>query len=142
MLEYYFAKGFTIFDCDTNNFAKLPNEVKEFIHAEGTENSDEVIICSTTIPSTSNTLKNLSVNKSFHSSYIQRKYNYKKETIINTFSEYVEPLLKYINNPALFQECKLNLDAAEYKRNIGANLYMPSEKEKTVTIVTSTGQHQ
>ena len=53
MLEYNFSKGFTIFDCNTNNLAKLSNEVKNRIHAEDKENSDKVMICSTTIPSTS-----------------------------------------------------------------------------------------
>ena len=72
MLEYYFSKGFTLFDCDSNNLEKLPNEVKDRIHAEDTENSDRVIIFSTTIPSKSNTLKNMAVDESFHSSYIQR----------------------------------------------------------------------
>ena len=71
MLEYYFSKVFTLFDCDTNNLAKLPNEVKYIIHAEDSENSDKVMTCYTTIPSTSNTLKNFVVDKSFHSSYIQ-----------------------------------------------------------------------
>ena len=78
MLEYYFSNGFTLFDCDTNNLEKLPNEVKDIIHAKYTENSDKVRIYYTTITSASNTLENLSVDKSFHSYYIQREYNDKK----------------------------------------------------------------
>ena len=65
ILEYYLSKVFTLFDCNTNNLAKLPNEVKDRIHLEDTENSDKVMICNTTITSTSNTLKNLAVNKFF-----------------------------------------------------------------------------
>ena len=72
MFEYYFSKGFTYFDCSIINLEKLPTEVKVIIHAEDTDNSDKVMICSTTIPSTSNTLKNLLVNASSHSSYIQK----------------------------------------------------------------------
>ena len=49
--------------------------------------------------------------------------------IINIFSEYVEPLLKYVNHPALLQDWKLNLDAAAYEKNIDANLAKPSEKK-------------
>ena len=49
---------------------------------------------------------------------------------INTFSEYVEPLLKYINHTEFLQEWKLNPDAAECERNIDANLYKPCEKKK------------
>ena len=48
--------------------------------------------------------------------------------IINIFSAYVEPLLKYINYPALLQKRKLNPDALECKNNIDANLYKPSEE--------------
>ena len=72
MLEYNFSKVFTLFDCDTNNLAKPPNELKDRINAEDTDNFEKVMICFTTIPSTSNTLKNLAVNKISHSSYIQR----------------------------------------------------------------------
>ena len=28
MLEYYFSKGFNILECNVNNLAKIPNEVK------------------------------------------------------------------------------------------------------------------
>ena len=122
--------------------AKLPNEVKDGICAEDRENSDKVVICSTTTPSTSNILNNLAENKHFHSSYIKKDYNDKKETMINIFSEYVEPLLNNINHPALLQEWKLNIDAAEYKINIYANLYKPSENKLIVIIVTDAGQHQ
>ena len=104
MLEYYFSKGFKLFERNTNNLAKLPNGVKHRIHAEETDNSDKVMTCTTTIPSTSNTLKNLAVNEGFHSSYIQTELNDKKEMILNIFSAYVEPLLKDINHPALLQE--------------------------------------
>ena len=33
MLEYYLSKGSTIFECNTNNLANLPNEIKYRIHA-------------------------------------------------------------------------------------------------------------
>ena len=49
MLEYYFSKGFTLFDCDIINLEKLPNEVKVRIHAEDIDNSDKIMICSTSI---------------------------------------------------------------------------------------------
>ena len=72
MFEYYFNKGFIIFNCDENNLKRLPSEVKDRVGAEVTVNSDKVMICSTTIPSTSNTLKNLLVSASSHSSYTNR----------------------------------------------------------------------
>ena len=38
--------------------------------------------------------------------------------------------MKEIYHPALIQEWRLNLDAADYERNIDANLYKTSEKNK------------
>ena len=49
--------------------------------------------------------------------------------IINIFSAYVAPLLKDTNHPALLQECKVNLDAVAYERNIDANMSKHSDKK-------------
>ena len=37
MFEYYFSKGFTLFECNTTNLSKLPNDVKYRICGEDTE---------------------------------------------------------------------------------------------------------
>ena len=50
--------------------------------------------------------------------------------IINIFSAYVVPLLKHINHPKLLQEWKLNIDAAEYERNIDSTMNKYDEKNK------------
>ena len=78
MFEYYLNKGFIIFDCDKKNLEKLPYEIKDIIGAELIDNSDKVMICSTTIPFNSNTLNNLLVNASSHCSYLQKEFNDKK----------------------------------------------------------------
>ena len=52
ILEYYFSKGFTLLECNTNNLEKIQNEVKDRIHAENTENFDKVVTCTTTITTT------------------------------------------------------------------------------------------
>ena len=83
--------------------AKLPNEVKQIIHAEETDNSDFVMTCINKIPSTSNTLKKLLLHRSLHCSFIKTKYNDKEKIINNTLITYVESLLADINHPALIQ---------------------------------------
>ena len=50
--------------------------------------------------------------------------------IINIISAYVVPLLKDINNTALIQDWKLNLDAEAYERNIDANVSKTSDKKE------------
>ena len=57
--EYYFNKGFIKLTCDEDHLNKLPNLVKQRVGAEPKVNSDLVMLCKTTIISTSNKLKNL-----------------------------------------------------------------------------------
>ena len=57
MSEYYFNKGFVVFECDEDQ-QKNPLEVKYRVGAELAVNTDLVMLCFTTIPPTSNTLKN------------------------------------------------------------------------------------
>ena len=40
MFEYYLNKGFIIFDFDKNNLERFPSEIKDWIGAEVTYNSD------------------------------------------------------------------------------------------------------
>ena len=94
MFEYYFNKGFIIFDYDENNFKRFPSEIKYRVGAEVTVNSDKVMIWSATIPSTSNTLKNLLVNENSQFSYTNQEFNDKKEQMITIFSTYVAPQIK------------------------------------------------
>ena len=108
---------------------KPPNDIKQRNHSEEADNPDKAMICINTIPFTSNTIKNLVVNKSLHYYYIQKESNDKNKMMINIFSSYVEPLLKDINYTTFIQECKLNPDAAEYERNIDANMSKPSDKK-------------
>ena len=78
MYEYYFNKGFIIFDCDEEDLKRLPSQVKDRVGSEVAVNSDLVMLCYTTIPSTSNKLKNLLVNSNYHSSYTNQEINDKK----------------------------------------------------------------
>ena len=97
----------------------------------------------TTLPSTSNTLKNMLINSKYHSSYTTQEFNTKKEQMSTIFNTYVTPEIKEINHPAFLQEWKLNIDAAEYERDKVANMYKPSEKIKLIVlIITNTGLQQ
>ena len=72
----------------------LPSQVKDRFGAEVAFNSDLVMLCYTTIPSTSNTLKNLLVKSNYHSSYNNQEFNNKKEQLSTIFSTYVTPQIK------------------------------------------------
>ena len=45
------------------------------------------------------------------------------------FIKYVIPQIKEIKHPAIIQEWKLNIDAAEYEKNM-AKSHLPSHKKK------------
>ena len=80
MLEYYFPKVFGILEYNLNNLEKLPNELKQTIHAEETDNSDYVVTFINTITVTIDTLKKLLLHESLHSSYIQTKKMIKRKS--------------------------------------------------------------
>ena len=45
-------------------------------------------------------------------------FNDQKEAMDRLFSTYVTPQIKEIYHPAIIQEWKLNIDAAEYEQNM------------------------
>ena len=79
--------------------------------------SDYVMTFNTAITSIPNTPNKLLLQYNLYSSCNQTKNIVEDEIIHNIFTKYVEPLLDYINNPALVQEWKLNPDATAYEKN-------------------------
>ena len=94
MPEYYFNKGFFIFDCNEVTLKRLLSQVKDRVGAEVAVNSDLVMLCYTTIPSTSNKLNNLLVNSNYHPSYTNQELNTKKKQMRTIFNSYVTPQIK------------------------------------------------
>ena len=95
-------------------FEKIPDLVKERVGAALTENTDLVMLCSTTITFTSSTLKNLYIGTQYHSLY--DNYSDQTEKMDRLFKTYITPQLKEIYHPEILQEWKLNIDAAEYEK--------------------------
>ena len=81
MSEYYFNKGFIQLTCDEGHLKTLPVRVKDRVGAELKVNSDLVMLCYTTITSTSNTLKKLFISIDYHSSYSTDNYNNQTEAM-------------------------------------------------------------
>ena len=75
------------------------------------ENTNLVMQCSTTITSTSTTLKNLYIGTQYHSSYSTNIYSDQTEIMDKLFKTYITPQLKVIYHPEILQEWKLNIDA-------------------------------
>ena len=82
------------------------------------ENTDLVMICRTTINSTSSTLKNLYIGTQYHSLYSTDNYNDQTWEMDRLFRTYITPQMKEIYQPSIIQEWKLNIDAAEYENNM------------------------
>ena len=99
MSEYYFNKGFIQITCDEDHLKKLPLLVKDRVGAEVKVNSYLVVLCYTTITSTSSTLKNLYISKDYHSSYSTETFNNKKKAMSRLFSTNVTPQIKEICHP-------------------------------------------
>ena len=80
MSEYYFNKWFIQLTCDEDQLNKRPKSVQQRVGAEPKVNSDLVMICKTTIISTSNTLKNLYISSDYHESYSTEEFNTEKRS--------------------------------------------------------------
>ena len=61
---------------------------------------------------------------------------YQKKSMDRLFRKYVTPQIKEIYHPELIQEWRLNIDAAEYEKNM-AKSHLPSHKK--VLIILNTG---
>ena len=85
------------------SFKKGLVKVKDRVGAELEVNRDLVMLCHTTITSTSYTLKNLYIGRDYHSSYSTDNYNYKKEAMDILFSTYITPQIKEIYYPEIIQ---------------------------------------
>ena len=103
MSQYYFNKGFTEIICDEERLKKLPDLVQKRVGAELSENTDLVMQCSTTITSTSTTLKNLYVGTEYHESYSINIYSDQTDKMDRLFKTYITPQLKDIYHPAILQ---------------------------------------
>ena len=109
------------------SFEKKTEPVKERVGAELEVNTDLVMLCHTTLTSTSSTLENLYIGKDYHSFYSTENYNDHKEAMDRLFSTYITPQIKEMYHPAIIQEWKLNIDAAEYEKNMTLK-HVPSTK--------------
>ena len=58
------------------------------------------------------------------------------------FSTYVTPQIKEIYHPTIIQEWKLNIDAAEYEKNMAISHLASHKKILIVLIISNTGLHQ
>ena len=79
MSQYSFNKGFIQLTCDEDHLKTLTFNVKDRFGAEVKVNSELVMLCYTTITSTSNTLKNLYISSDYHESYSTEKSNTEKK---------------------------------------------------------------
>ena len=89
------------------------------------ENTDLVVLCRTTITSTSSTLKNLYIGKHCHSLYLTENYNDQTKATERLFSTYIAPQIKEIYHPEIIQDRKLNIYSTEYEKNMSLT-HLPS----------------
>ena len=91
MSQYYFYKGFTEIECDKEHLKRIPDLVKEIVGVVLSENIDLVMQCSTTITSTSTTLKNLYIGTQYHSLYSNNIYSDQTEIMDRLFKTNITP---------------------------------------------------
>ena len=68
------------------------------------------------------------ISKDYHLYYSTDNFNNQTEVMERLFSTYVTPQIKEIYHPEIIQEWKLNIDAAEYEKNMTLS-HVPSTKK-------------
>ena len=103
MSEYYFNKVLIQLTCDEDHLKTLPVRVKDRVGAELKVNTYLVMLCYTTITSTSNTLKDSYISQDYHSSYSTDNFNNQTEAMYRLFSTYVTPQIRKYTLQKLFK---------------------------------------
>ena len=70
--------------------------------------SDFVMDCYTSIPYVVKTINKLNIMSNVNFGYMHNFYHDKKDITDEMFCQYIKPLLKYIDYPALIQEQEKN----------------------------------
>ena len=92
----------------------LPNGLKFRINLIDKMDTDFVKKKNKERSSVANIIKKLHIQKNMHLIYKQDYYKYKQEEIYDLFIEYLVSIMNDIDHPALIEEWKQNIDAADY----------------------------
>ena len=85
MVSYCLSKGFVVIKNNSSDLKDVPLRVKQLINAENIQNNDTIMMCYIEIPSTSNTLKIITICSNLLKLYSSMYYN-DNSGIFNLFS--------------------------------------------------------
>ena len=108
----------------------LPNDVKLRLYVIDQLETYFVMAKNIEISSIANTIKQLHIQKNMHLLYQQDFYKDKQKEIYKLFIEKLVPIMDYLYQPALIEEWKQNIDAADYEKNQNQYVKLPSIKKK------------
>ena len=101
LINNYLSKGLFVIEQGSNQLNFIPNGVRLIINLVDQLKTDYVMVKSKEISAIENTIKQLHIHKNMHMTYKQYLYKTKDSEIDNLFLEYLVPVIKYLEHPAL-----------------------------------------
>ena len=110
LVSHYLSRGFLIIEQASQALKNFLMIVQNHIHAIIMYDSDSIMICSTPIPSVSNTLKRIYLNGPLWYEFTSQYYNEKNETFGLLFQQYKASDIDNIYYLSVINEWKYNID--------------------------------
>ena len=120
-MNNYLAKWLFIIEKDSKQLSIIPNDVILRITV-----IDQL---ETEIYSVAKTIKKFHIQSNLHLIDQQDFYKYSKKEIDDPFIEYFVPVMWNLDYHALIEECKQNIDDADYEIFLNQDVKLPSKKK-------------
>ena len=129
-MNNYLSKVFFIIENYSKKLSILPNDTELRIHVVDQIETYFIMAKNTEISSVANTIKKWHIQSNFNLIYQQDLYKDKQKEIYDSFIEYLVSVMYDPDIPALIEEWKQNLDAADYEKKLNQDVKLPSKRKK------------
>ena len=116
LIKNYLSKGLYIIEQGSKQLNLNPNDIILRINLVDQLKKDYVMVKNESLSAVANTIKQLHIHKNMNVTYKQDLYKTKESDIDYLFLEYLVPIMKYIEHPALIEEWIQNIAVAAYEK--------------------------
>ena len=135
LINIHLSKLIFIIEHGFKQLNLIPNDVRLRINLVDQPKTDYVMVKNEALSAVANTIKQLHNNKNIHMTYKQDFYKTIESEIDGLFLEYLAPVMKDLDHPALIKEWIQNLDAAAYEKIYTKMKSYHQQRRKFIVII-------